>query len=148
MISGFEKVVEERIRCAQRSGAFNNLSGSGKPLPPDDLANVPVDLRMAYRMLRNAECLPPEIEMKKEIDRIEELLENMPDTEQKYRTLKRLNFLIMKLNTSRGASVLSELPQHYADRVVGRMEKTRSFQKKKKIAQRSRNFSSREGNAK
>ncbi|MFZ7125098.1 MAG: DnaJ family domain-containing protein [Desulfobacterales bacterium] len=129
MITGFEKIVEERIRAAQRQGAFDNLPGAGKPLTPDDLDYVPEDLRMAYRMLRNADCLPPEIEMKKEIDQVEDLLRVMPDTEEKYRTLKRLNFLILKLNTARGASIVNELPQHYAERVADRLSKPASRSK-------------------
>lgn len=125
MFTGFEMIVEERIRAAQKKGVFDNLPGRGQPLPPDGLDGVPEDLRMAYRVLRNADCLPPEIEMKKEIERIEDLLSAMPDTEHKYRTLKRLNFLIMKLNTLRGQSVLNELPQHYAERVADRLEDSR-----------------------
>jgi hypothetical protein len=81
---------------------------------------------MAFRMLRNAGCLPPEIELKKEIERIEDLMAAMPDTEEKYRSLKRLNFLILKLNTLRGTSVRNEMPQHYAERVAGRLETSRS----------------------
>lgn len=129
MLTGFEKIVEERIRAAQRKGAFDNLSGAGSPLPPDDLAGVPDDLRLAFRMLRSADCLPPEIELKKEIDQIEDLLAAMPDTEEKYRSLKRLNFLILKLNTLRGTSVSNEIPQHYTERLVGRLEASRSRRK-------------------
>ncbi len=32
MITGFEKIVEERIKQAQKNGEFDNLPGFGKPL--------------------------------------------------------------------------------------------------------------------
>jgi hypothetical protein len=33
MFNGFEKLIEARIKKAQEQGAFENLPGSGKPLP-------------------------------------------------------------------------------------------------------------------
>lgn len=123
MINGFEKIVEERIRLAQMKGDFNNLSGSGKPLTYQDDIHIPEDLRLAYKMLKNADCLPPEIELKKEIVRTEELIAGMEDTPEKYRAIKKLNFLIMKFNAIRNASTRFELPQQYMEKVVGRIEK-------------------------
>jgi DnaJ homologue, subfamily C, member 28, conserved domain len=124
MLTGFETLVEERIRRAQKRGLFDNLSGSGKPLPPDVIgATVSEDLRLSYRILKNADCLPPEVEVKKEIRRTEELLCDMEETQARYRTLKKLNYLILKLNTIRSGSAAFDMPQYYADRMVGRLEK-------------------------
>lgn len=122
MLTGFEKIVEERIKIAQKKGVFNNLPGAGQPLPKDNLDHIPAESRMVYRILRNADCLPPEIELRNEIIRIEDMLSAMPESQQKVRTLKRLNFLIMKLNTARGISVGSEIPQHYIERLARHIE--------------------------
>ena len=122
MLSGFETIVEERIREAQRKGLFDRLPGAGKPLDPADDHHIPEDLRMAYKILKNADCLPPEIELKKEILRTEDLLAGMEDTPEKYRIIKKLNFLIMKLNTLRGASVISDMPQHYVEKMSQKMD--------------------------
>lgn len=122
MISGFEKIVEERIRRAIENGDFEDLSGSGEPLTLEDDSNVPEDLRLAYKILKNAECLPPEVELRKDIERTEDLLAALPDTTAKYQLLKKLNFLILKLNAMRQTSIANEMPQHYADRVVSRLE--------------------------
>jgi len=46
----------------------------------------------------------------------------MPETAEKYRALKRLNFLIMKLNAMRRTSICNEVPQRYALRTVERLE--------------------------
>jgi len=111
--TGFEKIVEERIKQAQKKGEFDNLKGAGKPLPKEDLSHIPEELRLAYRILKNADCLPPEIELKKEIRQTESLLAEITDVQEKYRTMKKLNFLIMKLNTLRKGAVHFEVPQKY-----------------------------------
>ena len=126
MIQGFEKIVEERIRKAQKMGEFENLVGSGKPLKFNTDLFVPEELRLAYKILKNADCLPPEIELKKEIKQTEDLLAGMQKTSEKYRILKKLNFLIMKLNTTRDTSIMCEMPQHYMEKLVGHIEKSKA----------------------
>ncbi len=120
MIPGFTKIVERRILKAQIEGEFDNLEGSGKPLNLDDGRCVSEELRLAYKILKNADFVPPEIELKKEIKQTEDLLAGMQDTAEKYRTLKKLNFLVMKLNMLRNASVVFEMPQQYEEKLVGR----------------------------
>ncbi|MBU0986411.1 MAG: DUF1992 domain-containing protein [Proteobacteria bacterium] len=120
MIPGFDRIVEERILKAQKNGEFDNLPGSGKPLELKNDACVAEDLRLAFKILKNANCLPPEIEIKKQIRQTEDLLAGMPDTSEKYRTLKKLNFLIMKLNTLRNSSINLEMPQQYSEKLIDR----------------------------
>ena len=123
MITGFEKIVEERILSAQKKGEFDNLPGSGEPIDLGGDECVPEDLRLAYKILKNADCLPPEIEIKREIQQTEELLENMKDTKETYKVMKKLNFLIMKLNTVRSVPVFLEMPQRYSEKIISRMQK-------------------------
>ncbi len=124
MFKWFQKIVEERIRNAQQKGQFDNLDGRGKPLPPDVIGHtVPEDLRLSYRILKNADCVPPVVELKHEIRRTEDLLAGMTETRAKYGILKKINYLIIKLNTMRRGRVELEVPQHYADRLVTRMDK-------------------------
>ena len=132
MLPGFTKIIEERIRKAQKRGEFENLSGSGKPLVFDDDSYVSEDLRLAYKILKNADCLPPEIELKKEIARTEDLLSGMQDTAEKYRTIKKLNFLIMKLNSVRNTSIEREVPQQYSDKLLNRFASADKNSVKKK----------------
>ena len=132
MIPGFNKIVEERIRKAQKKGEFENLDGSGKPLNLLDDQTVAEELRLAYKILKNADCLPPEIELKKEIQQTEELLSGMGETAAKHRTLKKLNYLIMKLNTLRNTSIEFEAPQKYSDKMIEKLETSSSRGKKGK----------------
>ena len=122
MFPGFDRIIEERIRRAQQKGEFENLTGSGKPLVFKDDGHVAEELRLAYKILKNADCLPAEIELKKEIKRTEELLSGMQDTAAKYRTLKKLNFLIMKLNSIGNMPIDFEMPQKYSAKLVERLE--------------------------
>jgi hypothetical protein len=127
MIPGFERIVEERIQKAQYKGAFKNLPGAGKPLNLVSDQHIPQDLRLAYKILKNADCLPPEIELKKQIQRTEELLTDMQDTRERYRTIKKLNYLILKLNSARNQDARFDMPQQYetsiADRIGSRSKK-------------------------
>lgn len=67
-------IAENKIREALREGAFDDLPGAGKPLPPDGDASVPAELRMGYHVLKNAGVLPEEIELKKRVLHLGDLL--------------------------------------------------------------------------
>jgi TusA-related sulfurtransferase len=123
-LSGFHKIVERRIQEAQAQGEFENLPGEGKPLRLEDDSRIPEDLRLAYKILRNANCLPPELELKKEIRQMEDLLESIPDEKEKYRQIKRINFKIMQLNMMGNRSPLLEETQIYYNQLVKRFVKT------------------------
>ncbi len=120
MLYGFEKIVEKRILKAQKKGEFENLLGTGKPLVFEGNSFVSEELRLAYKILKNADCVPPEIELKKEIKQTEDLLVGMQETSEKYRILKKMNFLIMKLNAIRNTSIAHEMPQVYTEKLAER----------------------------
>ena len=132
MLKGFQKIIEERIKKAQRKGEFDNLPGSGEPLNLEDDRFVPEDLRLAFKILKNADCVPPEIELKKEIKQIEALMSKMDGSAQKYKLLKKLNFLIMKLNLNRNTSPEFEMPQQYETKLVERFESKKSSRRNNK----------------
>jgi len=122
MLGGFQKIIEDRIRKAQKKGEFENLKGAGEPLILEDDRFVPEDLRLAFKILKNADFVPPEIEMKKEIGRLEKVLGDAEGMGEKYRVLKKLNYLIMKLNMCRNTSVGAEVPQRYEAKLVEHLE--------------------------
>jgi len=122
VIPGFNKIIEERIRKAQKDGQFDDLPGKGQPLDLEELNGVREELRLAYKILKNADCKPPELEIKEEIRRTEDLLQGMGDTKKKLRLIKKLNFLIMKLNTMRQGSAEFEMPQLYESKLIDRLE--------------------------
>ena len=116
-----ERLAEERIKQAQEEGAFDDLPGRGRPLDLEDDAHVPEDLRMAWRVLKNAGCLPPELLAQREIHTARELLAGMTDEAERHAQMQRLNLLITKLNLSRRRPVELEVRQEYYDKVVQRV---------------------------
>jgi hypothetical protein len=107
------RIAEERIRKAMEEGEFNNLPGAGKPLSFEDETWVPEDLRLAYRILKNAGCIPPELELKNEIITLRDLLETIDDDKERLKRLRQLNFKIMKFNMMRERSLsLEQFPEY------------------------------------
>jgi len=121
MLPGYQRIVEERIREAQKNGEFDNLPGRGKPLSLEEESHIPEDLRIAYKILKNADCLPPEILEKKEIYQMEELLASIPDEKERYKLVKKINYRIMKLNMMGKRSPLLEENQIYCKKVIDKM---------------------------
>ena len=67
---GFERIAERKILNALREGQFENLTNAGKPLDLEDYFKMPSDLRIGYSILKNANCLPEEVELLNEIARL------------------------------------------------------------------------------
>jgi hypothetical protein len=116
----FQKIAERRIIEAIREGAFDGLPGKGQPIKLEDDSHIPEDLRIAHKILKNANFVPPEVALRKEIASAEDLLAGMEDTRAKYRQVKKLNFLVMKLNMLRKTSTSLEKAQRYEKKLVER----------------------------
>ncbi|AAS97831.1 DnaJ family domain-containing protein [Nitratidesulfovibrio vulgaris] len=108
-------IAEKRITEAQEEGAFENLPGTGKPLSIEDDSLIPEDLRMAYKILRNAGYLPSEIQDRKEVQTMLELLENCADERDKVRQMRKLEVILRRILDRRGKPVpLSDDDAYYA----------------------------------
>ncbi|MBU1172677.1 MAG: DUF1992 domain-containing protein [Proteobacteria bacterium] len=118
----FESIVEKRIREAMEQGKFDNLPGHGKPLALDDDDHVPDDLKLAHKILKNAGCIPKEIEINYEIRRMEDLISGMNDVSDKYRAMKKLAVLKQKMLMNKSSAAL-HIPEHYEQNLVERLEK-------------------------
>jgi Domain of unknown function (DUF1992) len=121
----FTKLAENRIREAIEAGEFDNLKGKGQPLNLEDDSHIPPELRMAYKILKNANCLPLELEMRKEVTQLQDLVAALPDEAEKLKQMRRLNFMILKLNMMRPVS--AQLLEHdlYTPKVLERLESKR-----------------------
>jgi len=78
------KIAEQRIREAMERGEFDNLPLYGKPIKLDDLVGVPEHLRMGYKILKNAGVLPEEMQLKKEMVSLKNLLDACYDETEKH----------------------------------------------------------------
>lgn len=109
--------AERHIVDAQSKGEFDNLPGSGKALILDDDSHVPDDLRAGYRLLKNAGCLPPELEQHREAIQLLDMLKGIRQDDPQYQEVsRRLSLLELKL---RQAGLSTEfLRGEYADKLM------------------------------
>ena len=122
MLSIIQTIAERKIQQAMTEGTLPDLSHwKDKPLPPDDMANVPADLRMAYRLLKNAGYVPEEVTLHQEITRLEQLLETCTDEKEKVRQLKKISCLKTKLECRMGRAIELGEDGPYYNRVVDRL---------------------------
>ncbi|PTA87109.1 hypothetical protein CWM66_27510 [Kosakonia sp. H7A] len=90
--------AERHILDAQNKGEFDSLPGSGEPLTLDNDSHVPPELRAGYRLLKNAGCLPPELEYRREAIALADLLNGVQENHPQHRELqRRLSLLELKL---------------------------------------------------
>lgn len=119
-ILAWHKLAEQRIKEACERGELEDLPGKGQPLKLEDESRIPAELRLAYKVLKNAGYVPPEIDVQKELRQVEDLLASAPDEKERYKALKRLNFLTMKLGVLRPRSALLE-DHDYSSRILDRL---------------------------
>jgi hypothetical protein len=96
-----EKIAEKKIKEALEKGELDNLPGTGKPLSFDDESCVPEEQRLAYRVLKNAGCIPPELELRKEITGLRQLIDTIDDDRERLKKIRELNYKLMKLNITK-----------------------------------------------
>jgi len=117
----FTQIAEQRIREAIENGEFDNLKGMGKPLDLGDEAWIPEDLRMAYRILKNSGCLPAELELRKEVLNLRELINTIDDNEERIKKIRQLNFKLLKLNELRKKPLYLDNFPEYEDKFCKKM---------------------------
>lgn len=67
------------------SGKFDHLELAGVPVDLTDYFNLPPELRMAWTILRNANCVPVEVALAREIETLREQCANCATDEEKRR---------------------------------------------------------------
>ncbi len=123
MLKALDALIENRIRDAQSRGEFDDLPGAGRPLPDEDLAGVPEEMRVAVRVLKNAGCVPAEVEALRDLDAmIGQLARDgaTQDESARRRGERRLLSLTMALE-SRGLGRSAAALLEYRSRIVGRL---------------------------
>jgi hypothetical protein len=122
MLTALHIIAERKIEeFFQRDGGPDLSHWRNKPMPVEDLSNVPADLRMAYKVLKNAGYVPEEVAIHREIVRTEDLLAHCRDEQVKLRQLKKLSLLKCKLEARLGRPLRIDGESAYFDRVVDRV---------------------------
>jgi hypothetical protein len=103
-------LAERKIAEAIERGELDHLPGAGRPLELDDDALVPEELRLAYRLLKNAGYVPPEASALSEIAELERLVAaGEADVEAHSEALRRLALLKTRVEARYYRQVLGKL---------------------------------------
>jgi len=118
-----DQIAEARIQKALEAGELSHLPGEGKPVSIADDYAVPEALRVAYRVLKNAGFLPPELQLYNDIKSVEHLLNQISDTAERSRAQVRLQMLKTHFETIRRRPLSLSPGETYHDRILEQMQK-------------------------
>jgi hypothetical protein len=110
----FATIAERKICEAIRRGELDNLALKGQPIRTENLTDVPEELRMGYKILKNAGILPEELQLNREILTLRDLIESCREPEEREELKKKLTArqlhydILMERNFSRPAYRLYE----------------------------------------
>lgn len=113
--------VEDRIRAAVARGELQGLPGEGKPLPQEDDLLVPPEVRMAYRVLRNAGGLPPEIAALREAQEVATAAAGEVDDGARRAAFAKLEALLAKLEAAGMPQLSNRVLARYQEQLLARL---------------------------
>ena len=87
----FALIAEDKIKAAIKQGELDNLPGKGKPLQLDDLSSIPEELRMGYRLLKNAGFFDEEAKLGRDIMHLTESLKGITNPEDQMKLRDEIN---------------------------------------------------------
>jgi hypothetical protein len=98
----FESWIEAQIREAAERGEFDALPGRGKPLRHLEDAADPLWWAKQLARREKLDLLPPALEVRRKVERLREVLAEIPDEARVREAVAALNAEIRRLN--RGAA--------------------------------------------
>ena len=116
-----DALAEARIEEAIARGELDDLPGAGRPLVLDDDRLIPEELRAAYRLLKNAGFVPPEVEARRDVADLVALLATLDDDATRRRALAKLALLKARLEASGTGSRRNRM---YEGRLIERFRRS------------------------
>lgn len=95
-----EKFIDDQIKKAIAEGEFVNLSGSGQPIDLRPYFETPEDLRMCYSILKQANFVPAEVELLREVERLRNQYQATADDDARSLLHKAINEKLLIFRTS------------------------------------------------
>ncbi len=92
------EIAEKKIREAMEEGKFDNLALKGQPIPLEDYSRVSEELRVGFKILKNAGVLPPEMELRKEIVTLQDLINGCIEDHERKTLRERLERKVTRYN--------------------------------------------------
>lgn len=98
-VVAFERIAQLRIQEAIEAGEFDNLPNAGQRVELDAYFALPAHLRMAYSVLKSANCVPQEVELLNEVARAEAAVA-AADDDGRARRVRELEAARLRLNVA------------------------------------------------
>ncbi|QID19145.1 DUF1992 domain-containing protein [Nitrogeniibacter mangrovi] len=92
-IQAQDEAIGLAIARAYASGEIPGAESFGKPMKPDGFAETPGEFRMPFKVLRNADAVPPEIGMFRKRAQLRAALETAADADARAALQRQLNEL-------------------------------------------------------
>jgi hypothetical protein len=109
-VTGLLYLAERKIAEAIARGELDGLPGEGRPLDLGDDALVPEELRLAYRILKNAGFVPAEVDDLRQVEQLEALVNGAEvDAETRSRAVRKLALLRTRIEAGYYAKALAKL---------------------------------------
>lgn len=90
-------LIEARIREAEEAGAFDNLEGAGKPLPPEpDPENA-----LLNRLAKENGAVPEFVSLSRELARLREELAETGDRTRRTEIMKEMSMMDARIEIAR-----------------------------------------------
>jgi len=108
----------------QLDGEFDNLPGAGKPLPPDEFAHYPEDIRMAMRILKNSGHDAEAQFVKEEMSDLQQQMKEA-NREEKTELEQQYNLKLTKMNrllSSKGIKTNSSAFKQYQSEIDSKLK--------------------------
>lgn len=121
-MSIFEIIAERKIQEAINNGEFDNLSCKGKPLPADDLDMVPDELWMSYKILKNAGVIPEEVELRKSIMHLNDLLNACVDERERSEIRKKITEKQLRYNILMETKGMKVVDPYYHAKILEKLK--------------------------
>ena len=123
--TSWETWIDAQIRVAREQGAFDNLPGSGKPLPNLDQEYDPDWWVKQLVQREQVSILPPSLELLRKVEKELAAIEKLHDEVTVRRRVAALNVEIAKVNATVMEGPPTRLSTLDVDKVVERWRRTR-----------------------
>ncbi|WP_417274233.1 DUF1992 domain-containing protein [Celeribacter halophilus] len=92
-------LINQKIAEAEREGAFENLSGAGKPLPKED----DPDNALLNRLVKESGGVPEFVTLSRELAKLREELRDTGDRTRRTEIMKEMSMMDAKIELARKA---------------------------------------------
>lgn len=116
-----QNIAEQRILDAQKSGEFDNLPGMGKPLELKDDRDIPPELRLPFTILKNSGHIPAELQERKSINTLMDILDNCADEKQMVKQMQKIRFRILQAKIRKNRNIALEDNDPYFETIMNRL---------------------------